>query len=221
MSHTDPLPPPAAGATPAAHGAWDVCDHCQAPLDERQRYCVVCGARRPAADDPVAQYFVTNARRARAATAAPQAAAAGPPRSSRSNLALAIVLALLPVAAAIGVMVGRGSNDGEALARALAAQKAPVINVTGAGAGEATGGGSGDAAAGETGETAVTGDDPNDADGRVIARTRYGTARQLTGARVTREQLEESRRALRHIVESQGREYVEQQRNLPDQIVIP
>lgn len=225
MSHTDPLPPPAAGATPAVHGAWDVCDHCQAPLDERQRYCVVCGARRPQVDDPVAQYFVTNARRARAAAATPQsAAAAGPTRSSRSNLALAIVLALLPVAAAVGVMVGRGSNDGEALARALAAQKAPVVNVMGGGgggSGDATAGGSGDAAAEETDSTAVTGDDPNDADGRVIARTRYGTARQLTGARVTREQIEASKRALRHIVESQGREYVEQQRNLPDQIVIP
>jgi len=204
MTHTDPG---------VAIGTWDTCDHCQAPLDERQRYCVSCGARRPQADDPVARYFVTNARRARAAAAAPQAAA--PARSSRSSLLLAIVLALLPVAAAVGVMVGRGANDGEALARALAAQKAPIVNVTGG-----VGGGSADASA-EPDGTVVRGDDPNDADGKVIARTRYGTARQLTDARVTPEQLEESRRALRHIVESQGREYVEQQRNLPDQIVIP
>ncbi len=215
MTYTDPTPPPA-GATPAGPTAWETCDHCQAPLDERQRYCVSCGARRPQVDDPVARYFVANARRARAA-AAPRREA--PSRSSRSSLALAIVLALLPVAAAVGVMVGRGSSDGEALARALAAQKAPVVNVVG-GAGGATAG-STDAAAADVEDTAVSGDDPNDADGRVIARTRYGTARQLTDSRVTSEQIEESRRALRHIVESQGREYVEQQRNLPDQIVIP
>lgn len=214
MTWTDPSPPPAA----APHPEWEACDHCQAPLDERQRYCVACGARRPQANDPVAQYFVANARRARAAEAAP--AQSAPPRSSRSTLALALVLALLPVAAAVGVMVGRsGTSDGEALARALAAQKAPVVNVMGGGEGAAAAGDASGAAASE--DTAVRGDDPNDADGRVIARTRYGSARQLTGSRVTSEQLEESRRALRHIVESQGREYVEQQRNLPDQIVIP
>jgi hypothetical protein len=43
------------GAVPSAISSqWEQCDHCQAPLDARQRYCVGCGARRPQADDPVA-----------------------------------------------------------------------------------------------------------------------------------------------------------------------
>jgi hypothetical protein len=230
MTHTDGTPPPA-GPIHAAHalGAWDACDHCQAPLDERQRYCVVCGARRPQSDDPVAGWFVANARRLRAVEAAPPGAASPPPWRS-SSLVLAVALALLPVAAAVGVSVGRGeTGDATQLVKALEAQKAPVVNVIGGG-GDAGGGavaaddaGEGEASAAtrERAAASARGDDPDDADGRVIARTRYGTARELTDSRVTPEQLDASRRALRHIVESQGRDYVDQQRNLPDQIVIP
>ncbi|MDO8211061.1 zinc ribbon domain-containing protein [Conexibacter sp. CPCC 206217] len=235
MTHTDGTPPPA-GPIYAAHtlGAWDACDHCQAPLDERQRYCVVCGARHAQSDDPVAGWFVANARRARAAEAAPPPDAGSPPPWRSSSVVLAIALALLPVVAAIGVTVGRGeTGDSAQLVKALQAQQPPVVNVIGGGgsAGGAVAGdtadagtadaSSGSAARGKRSAAKVRGDNPDDADGRVIARTRYGTARQLTDSRVTPEQAAESREALRHIVESQGRDYVDQQRNLPDQIVIP
>jgi hypothetical protein len=196
---------------------WETCDHCQAPLDDRQRYCVACGARRAHADDPVARYFGASARRARPSAAAPHAPVAQRPTS---GLMLAIVLSLVPVVAAIGVVVGRGTtNDDALLLQALKAQKAPVVNV-------GTGGGT--AAAAETvadtgGDKAKQGkkDDQSNADGKVIAKTEYGSARQLTGAKVTEAQKAESKKALEHIVNSKGKKYVEQQRNLPDQIVIP
>lgn len=215
MTYTDGMPPPPASA--ATHGSpWEPCDHCQAPLAEHQRYCVVCGARRVQADDPVARYFVTAARRARASDAAPTVDAAAAAQSSSSNVRAAIVFALLPLAAAAGVMVGRGSDgDGSQLVEALRAQKAPIVNVVGSGSSNTSGDGGPDA-----GE-AVLDDNPNDANGKVIARGDYGTARQLTGAKPNAAQLEESKQALKHIVESKGKEYVEQQRNLPDQIVIP
>jgi len=210
MTWTDPTSPPAAHAA-----AWEQCDHCQAPLAERQRYCVVCGARRAHADDPAARWFVEQARRGRAAETAPAASAAAA-GSDASRLRFALVFALLPLVAALGVFVGRGNSSDQALVDALKAQKAPVVNVIGGGAAA-----SDTASAGGSGSGRSNGARSDPAKGDVIARTRYGTARRLTGARVTPQQLEESRQALRHIVESKGRAYVEQQRNLPDQIVIP
>ena len=219
MTYTDPTPP--TSATGATTTQYELCDHCQAPLAERQRYCVVCGSRRAHADDPAARYFIAATRRARASETPPPSASTS---GSSSRLRYAIVLALLPLVAAIGVMVGGNNSDSQQLVDALKAQKAPVVNVVG--------GGTGTAATADADSSG--GDDATDAkarrgvakessaaNGEVIAKTRYGNARSLTDSRVTPEQIEESRRALEHIVESKGKEYVEQQRNLPDQIVIP
>lgn len=210
MTYTDPTSP--LGAAHAA--AWELCDHCQAPLAERQRYCVVCGARRVHADDPAARYFVEQARRVRAGETAPVSRSATA-SSDASRLRFALVFALLPLVAALGIFVGRGNSSDQALVDALKAQKAPIVNVIGGGA--AASDTSNDGGSGSGGSKGKS--DP--AKGDVIAKTRYGTARSLTDSRVTPQQLEESRRALRHIVESKGRAYVEQQRDLPDQIVIP
>jgi hypothetical protein len=214
MTSAHRIPPPA----PPAQAPWETCDHCQAPLDERQRYCVACGARRTRADDPAARYFVTAARRSRASAAAPSAAATAP--RSVSGLRTAIVLALLPLAAGVGVAVGRhGKGDDQLLLEALKAQKAPVVNVSGGGAGAAagTGAATGKAKAARNGGA----NDPDNADGKVLTHTRYGTARKLTGAKPTQAQLEESKQAIDRIVHSKGKEYVDSQRNLPDQIIIP
>jgi hypothetical protein len=212
MAYTDDIPPPAAAASAGPPG-WEACDHCQAPLDERQRYCVACGARRAQADDPAARYFVTASRRARSAEQAP----AGKPQPPQSNVKTALLLALLPVVAAIGIFVGRGGDDGnDMLLEALKAQKAPVVNVGagGVGAAEAADDGGGKKKNGSA-------DAADAADGEVIGRGAYGTARKLTDAKATPEQLAESKDALKKIVESKGKEYVEQQRGLPDQIIIP
>jgi hypothetical protein len=216
MTYIDATPPRAA-ASPDPRSAWDQCDHCQAPLDERQRYCVACGSRRAQADDPVARYFVAAARQARSSAAASPPAATPRPTS---GIRTAIVLALIPLAAAIGVVVGRGgASDDDLLLQALKAQKAPVVNVSGGGGGgDSTAAGSSKAK--DKGSKADAGSsDP--ADGKVISRTRYGTARQLTGAKPTPQQREESKKALDKIVNSKGKEYVESQRGLPDQIIVP
>jgi hypothetical protein len=212
MTYTDPTSPPVAGQM----AAWELCDHCQAPLAERQRYCVVCGARRAQADDPAARWFVEQARRVRAAESAPAARTSAAAESDASRLRFALVFALLPLVAALGIFVGRGDGSDQQLIDALKAQKAPIVNVIGGGA--ATSDASSDGGSGSGGSK---GDKSDPAKGEVIARTRYGSARSLTDSRVTPQQLEESKQALRHIVESKGRAYVDQQRGLPDQIVIP
>src|SRR6185436_3622927 len=204
MTYTDPTPPPTPAAAPYAT-TWELCDHCQAPLAERQRYCVVCGARRVHADDPAARWFVVAARRARAADAAPAATGAETAPGSAARLRFALVFALLPLVAALGIVVGRGSGGDQRLVDALKAQKAPIVNVVGGGA-AATGDTSGDAGGSSPNRGSGRSDPVN---GKVIARTRYGSARSLTESSVTTQQIEESRRALQHIVESKGRAYVE------------
>jgi len=216
MTYTDDIPPPA--ASPASgDSSWEACDHCQAPLEAGQRYCVVCGARRAQVDDPAARYFVAATRRARSGATAPAAAPQRP--GGQTGVRTALLLALLPVVAAIGIVVGRGGDDGnELLLEALKAQKAPVVNV-----GSGSGGGGGTELAGDGGDKKKDDDDSaaDAADGEVIGKGAYGTARKLTGAKATPEQLDESKDALKKIVESKGKEYVEQQRGLPDQIIIP
>lgn len=214
MAYTDDIPPPAPALSSQAR--WEACDHCQAPLDERQRYCVACGARRAQADDPAARYFVAASRRAR--QDANRVPVREPAQGQGSNIRTALLLALLPVVAAVGIFVGRGSgDDNQLLVEALKAQKAPVVNV-------GSGGGAATAAADDEGGKAKgdDGDATTDAaDGEVIGRGAYGTARKLTGAKATPEQLDESKKAIEKIVNSKGKEYVEQQRGLPDQIIIP
>ena len=57
--------------------------------------------------------------------------------------------------------------------------------------------------------------------GEVLARTSYGTAHKLEGSKPTSSQVKESKQALKTIQNAKGKAYVESQRNLPDQIVIP
>src|SRR4051794_26089861 len=124
--------------------AYDACDQCSAPMDEAQRYCVVCGAYRHNAGDPVARYL-SSSRRPRAAAAPVAVASAG--RSDNRWTLLALVL--LPVAAAAGVLVGRGGNSSnDDILAALKAQKAPIVRLGGSGAGAASAGGGAAAGAG-------------------------------------------------------------------------
>jgi hypothetical protein len=204
-----PATPPA-----GAEHAFEPCDACQAPLDERQRYCVVCGAHRANADDPVARYLAA-ARRARTA---PAPSSQGPSRPI-GGARLAVAIALVPLAAALGVLVGRGDSSGnEQVINALKVQKAPVVNVVPAGATATTGGAA-------TTTTATSGKSAAGAStakaGKVLARTKYGVARKLEGSKITQAEIVQSKKALKQISSTKGKAYVESQKNLPDTIVIP
>lgn len=206
MSTTGHIAPPA----PATGDGFIACDQCGAALDALQRYCVECGTHRADGDDPVARYLA-EARRARNAPPPPSAS---PRVVGGGRLALAI--ALVPLAAAVGVMVGRGDGSDQQVLDALKVQKAPVVNVVGgAGTTAATGG------AATADKTTATKAAKPSSGGKVLARTSYGTAHKLEGSKPTPSQVQESKKALKTIQNAKGREYVESQRNLPDQIVIP
>lgn len=218
MTATEQNLPTLPATPPAADGhGFEPCDTCQAPLDERQRYCVVCGTHRTGGDDPVARYLAA-ARRARTAPPAGGQGSARPIGGAR----LAVAIALVPLAAALGVLVGRGDSSGnQQVINALKVQKAPVVNVVPTGGTGTTGGTATTAGATTTGTAGTTAAASAAKPGKVLARTKYGVARQLEGSKVTQQEITQSKKALKQISSAKGKAYVESQKNLPDTIVIP
>lgn len=124
--------PPVVPAPPAEFVAeYEHCDQCGAPVDHAQRYCVVCGTRRRHVRDPAARYMSTVAGRSRASTAAGRSTN----KQWSPGLGTALVLAIIPLAVGLGLLVGRSSNNGDAkLIAALRSQKTEVITTTGSAA---------------------------------------------------------------------------------------
>lgn len=118
--------------------AYEPCDECGSPTDQQQRFCVSCGANLRRPGDPVNRYFASTAavRRVARATVRP---AGPPPRRRTESRWIAAAFALLPIAAGLGIAIGRGNDEADAnLLAALKAQKAPVVNVGGGAGGLAT-----------------------------------------------------------------------------------
>jgi hypothetical protein len=113
---------------PAAE--YETCEQCTAPVEATQRYCVVCGTRRKHVYDPAARFLAEATGRQRGAR---RAVASSPRRSAGLGLVLALVA--IPLAVALGVLIGRpGSNVNSKLLAALRSEKPPVVNVNGGGA---------------------------------------------------------------------------------------
>jgi hypothetical protein len=93
----------AAGSSSGASG-YANCEECGAPLDEKQRYCVSCGARRRDKGGPAVQYFANAGRRSRRG---PSRAVGG----SGARAAAVLFFVVLPIAVAIGVLVGKGNGN--------------------------------------------------------------------------------------------------------------
>ena len=126
-------PPPGAGESP-----YEACEHCAAPVETTQRYCVVCGTRRKHVYDPSARYLASATSLARARRVSGRMAS---PRRDRSfGLGAVTVLVAIPLAVAAGVLVGRaGTHNDAGLIAALRAQKPTVVSVGGAAGSGATG----------------------------------------------------------------------------------
>ena len=130
----------AAGSSAEESAEYAHCEECGAPLDENQRYCVSCGARRRDASGPTSRYFATTARRTRRGSGKP-----GGPSGARAAAVLFFVV--LPIAVAIGVLVGKGNGGGNNDADLAAAIKSLQAN-----------GGSGTALASTAAATPITSD---------------------------------------------------------------
>src|SRR4051794_2775202 len=173
---------------------YEPCEECGASLDPQQRYCVECAARRGNGANPSSRYFAAMSKRARRPLARP-ATKAGP--SSRA--AAVGFFALLPIAVAIGVVVGRSGSDGnenEALLEALRNQSAAVASTAAAGpaatAIEAKRGNPKQAKAATKGA------------GKVVAKTSNGTVHQVTGFKPSAQKTEEDTKLVEGNVDQTG-----------------
>src|SRR5689334_5888463 len=90
-------------------------------MDRGQRYCVSCGAARSDAGNPATSYLAQASRQSRVGAAAPRSSK---PEGSGARAAAVVFLLLLPIAVAVGVLVGRSGGDSgvddEAVLQALA-----------------------------------------------------------------------------------------------------
>jgi len=185
------------------------CEECGAPLDPQQRYCVNCAARRGNGANPASRYFATMSQRARR-----QPARAPAKEGSGSRAAAVAFFALLPIAVAIGVVVGRSGGDGsenEALLEALRNQPAAVAG-TSAGAGTTANA----AAKGKAAKAAKS----TKGGGKVVAKTSNGEVHQVTGYKPPAKKVEEDTRLVESNPEQTGSNYIKAQQNLPDVIVV-
>jgi hypothetical protein len=139
MSVTEQSQPTAempAAAEPAAE--YESCEHCEAPVEAAQRYCVVCGTRRKHVHDPASRFLAHATGHNRSARTGRPAAR---PQRRSAGLGLALALAAIPLAVAVGVLIARSGNDvNSKLLAALRAEKPPVVNVNGGGGSATTAG---------------------------------------------------------------------------------
>lgn len=195
----------------AGSSQYEPCEECGTPLDAQQRYCVSCGARRGNGANPASRYFAAMSKRAHRPPPRQPAAK----NASNSRAAAVGFFALLPIAVAIGVVVGRSGNDSgenEALLEALRNQPAAVAGTT---AGTASG-------AAKTGKAGKAKGAKKSAKGggKVVAKTSNGTVHQVTGYKPPPEKIEEDTRLVEENPEQTGSNYIKAQQNLPDVIVV-
>ena len=109
-------------------------------MERQQRYCVQCAARRADVSNPASRYFAAASRQRRRPPRRAPRAAASPDGASQTRAAAVFFFALLPIAVAIGVLVGRSGSgaDDEALLAALRDGNAAGVVAGARGAGRAT-----------------------------------------------------------------------------------
>jgi hypothetical protein len=225
MTVSDPTRAPTVAPTDAAP-AYEQCDECGSPVDAAQRYCVVCGAHRRHVDDPAARYLGQASARARGARPSPGATVVRRDPGRGRSLGAALMLAVIPVAAAVGVAVGRSSNSDDArLIQALAHRQAAVVTTSTAApshasaavsaqtAGRTSGGSGHKHRKGSTAKVHTA--------AKATSTTQYGTVTQIAGSKPTKAQEQQGAQDTQKVQRSTGKSYVNQQNNLPGTVVVP
>jgi hypothetical protein len=192
-------------------GTYEPCEECGAPLDPQQRYCVNCAARRGNGANPASRYFAAMSKKARRPLTRPPAKA-GP----GSRAAAVAFFALLPVAVALGVVVGRGDSggsDNEALLQALRKQEAATAVTSTAGTTPA-------ATAKAAKKNGKNDKAPAKGEGKVVAQTKNGTVHSVTDFKASEQKTQEDTQVVAENPEQTGDNYIKAQQNLPDVTVI-
>jgi hypothetical protein len=203
------------------------CDECGAPVDKDQRYCVSCGAHRRHVNDPAARYLSQATARSRSSQATVPARKLARGGAGSRSLALALAIAVIPVAAAVGVIAGRSSNNNDAkliqaLDRRQATSGATTTVAAGTSANSSSTKAAGHGKANRHGKHSSSTATPSAKNaGKVLTKTQNGTAQQITGFKPTTSQKQQGASATAKVQKSTGKSYVNGQNNLPSQVVVP
>jgi len=188
--------------------AFEPCEECGAAMDPQQRYCVNCAARRGNGANPASRYFATMSKRARRPLARPAAKQAPTSRAAAVGF-----FALLPIAVALGVMVGRsgsGEDNSDALLQALRERQGAAVA-----AAPAT-----TAATPRAKKAAKGAKEKAKGEGKVIAHTANGDVHSVTDFHASKQKEEEDTQIVAENPEQTGENYIKAQQNLPDVIVV-
>jgi hypothetical protein len=204
---------------------YEPCEECGAPLDPQQRYCVECAARRGNGSNPASRYFAAMSKKSRRPLTKSQAKAPG----GGSRAAAVGFFALLPIAVALGVVVGRSGGSGDSNEEALlkALHQAETQQVAAAPVAE-------EAAATPTkkAETAGKGGKKSKAAtkkaannakasaGKNTTKSKQGAVAKVEGYEPTKEDVEEDTKLVEENPEQTGENYIKAQQNLPEVIVV-
>jgi hypothetical protein len=198
---------------PSPPGGYEPCEECGAPMDPQQRYCVNCAARRGNGANPSSRYFAAMSAKARKPLVGPKKEKSAP----GSRAAAVGFFALLPIAVALGVIVGRGGgsdgSDNEALLQALRAQEATATTTT---AGNGT---TAITNSGKKEKKAQSAKAEKKGEGKVET-TDNGEVHKVTEFKASKEKEEADTKLVEENPEQVGDDYIKAQQNLPDVIVV-
>jgi hypothetical protein len=205
---------------------YEPCEECGAPLDPQQRYCVECAARRGNGSNPASRYFAAMSKKSRRPLTKSQAKAPG----GGSRAAAVGFFALLPIAVALGVVVGRSGGSGDsneqALLKALhqaetqqvaaapVAEEAAATPTEKATKGANKAGKKGNAATRKAQKSAKA------ASGKNTTNSKQGAVAKVEGYEPSKEAVEEDTKLVEENPEQTGENYIKAQQNLPEVIVV-
>ena len=192
---------------------YEPCEECGAPMDPQQRYCVNCAARRGNGANPSSRYFAMVSKRSRRPLVPPATAK----KDQTSRAAAVGFFALLPLAVALGVMVGRsgsGSDSNDALLQALRERQATASSTAGAATTGATATSKAKAKAANAKKSNAKPEE------KVVAHTSNGDVHEVTNFHASQEKEAEDTKLVEENPEQTGENYIKAQQNLPDVIVV-
>jgi hypothetical protein len=208
---------------------YEPCEECGAPLDPQQRYCVECAARRGNGSNPASRYFAAMSKKSRRPLVKGQGKAPG----GGSRAAAVGFFALLPIAVALGVVVGRsgsGNSNEEALLQALhqaekqqvaaapvvAEEEAPTTASTANKAKGATKNAKNSGKAGAKNEANAAAKNA----GTNATKSKQGAVGKVETYKPSKQDVEEDTKLVEENPEQTGENYIKAQQNLPEVIVI-
>jgi hypothetical protein len=238
LSEITQVSPPALGEAPTAPMAvgapqstptYQQCDECAAPVDAAQRYCVSCGAHRRNVNDPAARYLSHATARSRSSRAVAPGKRSRRAGSGMRGLGVALLLALIPAVAAVGVLVGRSSNNQDAkLIQALTRNEAARTAAGSAATSTVTSPTTASSVTQSTGTRSAKSHKRSSAKAKSAksnqsgnSTTKFGSVSQIAGAKPTKVQEQQGAQDAQKVQKSTGKNYVNGQSGLPSTVVIP